>query len=71
MNNMNNATVGMTEFHWMMDMIQSIDVGLVVMDRDYKVTVWNTFMENHSDKSSDFSRSKVIFDLFPDTPKEN
>ncbi|MFT5450717.1 MAG: diguanylate cyclase [Enterobacterales bacterium] len=70
MNNMNNPTEDMTEFHWMMDMIQSIDVGLVVMDKNYKITVWNTFMENHSDKSSDFSRSKVMFDLFPDTPME-
>jgi len=51
-----------------MDMIQSVDVGLVVMDKEYQIEVWNTFMENHSDKSSDFVRSKVLFDLFPDTP---
>ena len=70
MNNMNETIVEMTEFHWLMDMVQSIDVGLVVMDSNYKITVWNSFMENHSDKSSDFTRSKVIFDLFPDTPME-
>ncbi|MFT5521808.1 MAG: diguanylate cyclase [Enterobacterales bacterium] len=70
MNNMNNAIDDMTEFHWMMDMIQSIDVGLIVMDKNYKITVWNTFMENHSDISSDYSRSKVMFDLFPEIPME-
>jgi len=68
MNDMNDTSVDMTEFHWLMDMVQSIDVGLIVMDRDHKITVWNTFMENHSDKSSNFVRSKVLFDLFPDTP---
>ena len=38
------------EFHWLMDMLQTIDVGLVVIDRDYHVQVWNSFMENHSGK---------------------
>jgi len=28
--------------------LQSIDIGLVVLDRDYKVQVWNSFMANHS-----------------------
>ena len=64
---MNDITAELKEFHWLMDMIQSIDVGLVVMDKERNVTVWNTFMENHSDMSSDFVRSKNLFDLFPDT----
>ena len=42
------AKIEITELHWMMDMLQSIDVGLIVLDRDYTVQVWNSFMANHS-----------------------
>jgi len=65
---MNEESVDIKEFHWLMDMIQSVDVGLIVMNKDYQIKVWNSFMENHSNQSSDFVRSKVLFDLFPDTP---
>ncbi len=37
-----------TEFHWLMEILQTIDVGLVVLDRNYRVKLWNSFMENHS-----------------------
>ena len=36
------------EFHWMMDMLQTVDVGIVVLDRNFTVQVWNGFMESHS-----------------------
>lgn len=67
---MSNVNIDLNEFHWLMDMIQSVDIGLVVLDVDYRIHVWNTFMENHSNKSTNRVHSKVIFDLFPDTPME-
>ena len=67
---MSEASLDLKEFHWLMDMIQSVDVGLIVMDKNYQIHVWNTFMENHSNRSSEFVRSKAIFDVFPDTPLE-
>ena len=36
------------EFHWLMNIVQNLDVGLVVLDKEYKVQVWNGFMESHS-----------------------
>ena len=38
----------MQSFHWMMDMLQSVDVGIVVLDKNFRVQVWNGFMESHS-----------------------
>lgn len=38
----------LNELHWLLAIVQSIDVGVVVLDRDYRVEVWNTFMENRS-----------------------
>jgi hypothetical protein len=56
----------MAEFHWMMDMVQTVDVGIVVLDREYRVKVWNGFMESHSGMLPSHVRDKVLFELFPD-----
>lgn len=55
-----------SEFHWMMDMVQTVDVGIVVLDRDYRVRVWNAFMESHSSMLPSQVREKCLFDLFPE-----
>ena len=42
------AQIDIKEVHWLLDIVQCIDVGVVVLDRQYRVEVWNAFMENHS-----------------------
>lgn len=42
------GSLPLDEFHRILDILQTIDVGLVVLDHDYKITLWNGFMENHS-----------------------
>lgn len=56
-------------FHWLMDMLESVEVGLVVLDLDYRVEVWNGFMESHSAMTGSSIHGKVLFDVFPDIPK--
>lgn len=56
-------------FHWLVDMLESVEVGLVVLDLDFRVQAWNGFMENHSGITASKIRDKVIFDVFPDIPK--
>ena len=56
------------EFHWMMDMLQNIDVGLVVLNRANQVQVWNAFMENHSGLLASKTKDVNLFDLFPEIP---
>jgi diguanylate cyclase len=58
-----------SEFHWLMDMLQTIDVGLVVLDRDYNIRAWNSFMENHSGMKPQEVREKSIFDCFTEIPR--
>ena len=60
----------MSEFHWMMDMLQTIDVGLVVLNRNYEIGVWNSFMENHSGIDPGDAKGSVLFDLFPEVPRD-
>ncbi len=59
----------MSEIHWMMDVLQSIDVGLVVIDKNLTIQVWNGFMENHSGIKPHDVLNKNILESFPDIPE--
>ena len=54
------------EFHWLMNIVQNLDVGLMVIDREYKIQVWNGFMESHSGRFAAEVHDRVLFELFPD-----
>jgi diguanylate cyclase (GGDEF)-like protein len=62
---MDTGQVSIRDIHSLMDMLQSIDVGLVVIDKDYKVSLWNNFMENHSGLKPSIVSNKSMFDFFP------
>jgi len=66
---MDQAIDQIKEFHWLMDMIQTIEVGLVVLDSDFNVRVWNSFMESHSGIDALNLRDENIFEHFPDLPE--
>ncbi|SDI66966.1 diguanylate cyclase (GGDEF) domain-containing protein [Ferrimonas sediminum] len=55
--------------HLLTQLVQTIEVGLVVLDRDCRVHLWNSFMENHSGKRASQLRGKRIFDLFAELPE--
>jgi diguanylate cyclase len=59
----------LNELHWLMEMLHNIDVGLVVLNRDYEIQIWNGFMENHSGLLPREVKDKVLFDLFEEIPK--
>lgn len=67
---MDSALEQMKEFHWLMEMVQTVDVGLVVIEEDFTVKVWNSFMESHSGVSAEAIRSTSLFAQFPDLPEE-
>ena len=60
----------MNELHSIMDILESIDVGLFVLDRSNNISLWNTFMANHSNKSADAVRDKNLFEVFPETNQD-
>lgn len=53
------------ELHWLFDMLQHIDVGLVVLNDKYEIKLWNSFIENHSGVSSSIAKGQSLFDIFP------
>ncbi len=63
---MPNNTPQLSEFHWLIDMVQTIEVGIVVLDKNYDIKLWNSFMENHSGVSPNDLKDKNLFSEFPD-----
>ncbi|TCK08432.1 sensor domain-containing diguanylate cyclase [Marinobacterium mangrovicola] len=58
------------KFHWHTELLQNLDVGLVVLDRDYRVQLWNRFMVNHSGMDESGVLTQSIFSLFAELPEK-
>jgi len=67
---MSVQTDQLNELHWLMEMLHTIDVGLVVLDRDYSIQIWNGFMENHSGLLPREVKDKILFELFDEIPED-
>lgn len=67
---MSLETEQINELHWLMEMLHTIDVGLVVLDRQYKIQIWNGFMENHSGLLPREVKDKELFSLFDEIPQD-
>lgn len=61
-----NDRIDIRELHWLLTITESIDVGIVVLDRQYRVQVWNTFMENRSGVVPYEAANRSFFELFPE-----
>ncbi|MFC3024107.1 PAS domain-containing protein [Vibrio zhugei] len=57
------------QFHWMVDMVQNVDMGLVVLDKEFTIQVWNGFMTHHSGKQAGDVIGKTLFEVFPEIPE--
>jgi diguanylate cyclase (GGDEF)-like protein len=64
-----NNTIDLKDIHWMIDMVHNIDVGLVIIEKDYTIKIWNGFMENHSGLTNFDAVDKKLTDLFTYIPK--
>ena len=50
--------------------VKWVDVGIFVVDREMKVTLWNNFMANHSGHTADEVIGRDLFECFPELPKD-
>jgi diguanylate cyclase (GGDEF)-like protein len=58
------------ELHWLLGILQDVDVGLVVLDRNMRIQLWNAFMENHSGLPPHQVQNQNLFSLFPELPQQ-
>lgn len=54
----------MNDFRWIMDVVQNVDVGLVLLDKNYDIQLWNSFMQNHSALYAEEVIGKNLFESF-------
>lgn len=57
-----------TDVHWMLDIIQSTNLGIVVLDQEMRVQVFNRFMQVHSGVEASLIVGERIGDVFPELP---
>lgn len=50
---------------WTKALLASLEMGIVIVNKDYKVEVWNQFMENHSKIDAKDIAGKSLFKTFP------
>jgi diguanylate cyclase (GGDEF)-like protein len=67
---MTQQTIDITDFHWLIGMLNSIDVGLIVLDKEFNIQVWNRFMASHSGMESSVVHERNLFEVFPDLDKD-
>ncbi len=67
---MSDLTLDIADFHWMTQILDTMDAGLVVLDREYKVCVWNSFMQSYSGVLAQNIIGRNLFDSVPELPKE-
>ena len=63
-----NQGIAVSDVHWMMDALQSIEVGLLVVDSNNRIVAWNAFMEHHSGIKSASAIGANLFQLVPNLP---
>lgn len=64
-----NYPENLADFHLTAQVIDNIDAGVVMLDRDYRVMTWNTFMQAYSGISADQIMGLNLFEVVPDLPE--
>ncbi|WGW00536.1 diguanylate cyclase [Vibrio sp. YMD68] len=57
------------ELHWYTQVIDTMDVGIFVLDLEFKVVAWNRFMQSYSGISSAKILHKPLFSVCKDLPE--
>ncbi len=63
---MNQVTLA--DFHLTMQVMDNIDAGVVIIDKEYNVWAWNTFMQAYSGITTEQIMGKKLFDVVDDLP---
>lgn len=56
----------MNELHMKLNILAAIDVGIVVVNRQFQISMWNEFMANHSGLRPSQVQGKSLFDVAPE-----
>jgi diguanylate cyclase (GGDEF)-like protein len=54
------------DLHRSLSIIQNLNVGVIVLDKNFKVKIWNNFMENKSGIEGYKINDRCLFEFFPE-----
>ncbi len=63
------SEIDVKDIQRLLGMLRAIDVGLIVLDEDFTIKVWNDFMTNHSGIRGEHVIGTNLFDRFNDLPE--
>lgn len=66
---MSEITLDMADFHWVTQILDTMDSGLIVLDHQNRVCAWNSFMQSYSGVLSQDILGECLFDHFADLPR--
>ncbi len=66
---MSDITLDIADFHWVTQILDTMDSGLIVLDQEYKVCVWNSFMQSYSGVLSQEILGECLFEHFEELPR--
>ncbi len=55
---------------WAPFIVDRVDIGLFVLDREHRLLMWNQFMEKHSGKKAEEVLGQNVYDCFPELPRK-
>ncbi len=58
----------LSEFHTLVQVVNSVDAGVIVVDDTYTITVWNRFAQAYTGLNSDKVLGKRLFDVLTELP---
>ncbi|KLV07176.1 diguanylate cyclase [Photobacterium aquae] len=64
-----NEKSHLADFHLILQVIDNIDAGVVILDREHRVVAWNSFMQAYSGVCVDRIMGYDLFDVIDDLPK--
>lgn len=65
-----NDDAEMGSLHLIMQLLQTVDAGLILLNESLEIQLWNSFMENHSGIRTNEARGVELFSLFPKLPQK-
>lgn len=64
-----NPAINIEGFHWAIQVMDDVDAGLFILDKNYNVCVWNKFMQVYSGVSAEQILNKNLFEVISELPE--
>lgn len=65
-----SKSIDIQSSEWINSLLSTLEIGVIIVDKSFKVEVWNKFMENHSQVLEEKISGTCLFEHFPELDKD-